>query len=182
MKKTALLLAEGFEEVEAVTPIDFLRRAGIDVIVAGIGGTIIKGAHGLPVMADTAIEALPDDLDGVVIPGGLPGANNIAASSEAQELIRTLHGRGALVAAICASPAFVLGPLGVVEGKKATCYPGCEADLQGAVFSEDRVIRDGNVITSRGPGTAAEFSVEIIRYLEGEKTAVGVFEQTLMKD
>ena len=181
MKKVALLLAEGFEEVEAVTPVDFLRRAGIEVAIAGIGGTVLKGAHGVSLTADMPIESLDRQLDGVVIPGGLPGATNVAASPQAQELIKELNGRGALVAAICAAPAFVLAPLGVLEGKKATCYPGCEGDLAGAEFSEDRVVRDGNVITSRGPGTAAEFALEIIRYLEGEKTAAGVFEQTLQK-
>ncbi|MBN2051043.1 MAG: DJ-1/PfpI family protein [Spirochaetales bacterium] len=181
MKKIALLLAQGFEEVEAVTPVDYLRRAGIEVQVAGIGGTVLKGAHGLSVGADLGVEDLSEDLDGVVIPGGLPGASNVAASKEAQVLIQVLHRRGALVAAICASPAFVLAPLGILEGKKATCYPGCEGDLTGAEFSTRRVVRDGNVITSRGPGTAAEFSLEIIRYLAGEAKAAEVSGQTLQK-
>jgi len=181
MKKVAVLLAEGFEEVEAVTPIDFLRRAGIEVIIAGIGGTVLKGAHDVPITADMPVESLPGELDGAVVPGGLPGASNIAASREATDILRDLYERGALVAAICAAPAFVFGPLGFLQGRTATCYPGCENDLTGAVFSTERVVRDGNVITSRGPGTAAEFALEIIRYLEGEKTAAGVFEQTLQK-
>lgn len=181
MKRVALLLAEGFEEVEAVTPIDFLRRAGIKLTTAGINGTVIKGAQGVSLTADMKIEDLPSDLDGVVIPGGLPGASNIAASEVAGTIIRTLFDEGCLVASICAAPAFVLAPLGILEGKKATCYPGYEGDLSGAVFSEERVVADGNVITSRGPGTAAEFAVEIIRYLSGSDAAEEVFNQTLQK-
>jgi len=179
MKKVAILLADGFEEVEAVTPVDFLRRANIDVLVAGVGGKVIKGAHGLPVMTDMEIQALPDALDGVIIPGGLPGAENVASSKDAGTLISTLFGRGALVAAICAAPAKVLAPLGILKGKEATCYPGFEDELTGAVFNDERVVRRDNIITSRGPGTAAEFALEIIRFLEGEKTAAEISRQTL---
>ena len=180
-KKAAVLLAPGFEEVEAATPIDFLRRAGLDVIVAGVGETSIEGAHGLTFLADTTVEELSPDLDAVVVPGGMPGAANLAASSAVGALIKGMFTRGKLVASICASPAVVLSPLGVLEGKKTTCYPGFEKDLTCGTFSEERVVHDGNVITSRGPGTAAEFSLKIIEYLSGEQAARGIHEATLQK-
>ncbi|TFG63828.1 MAG: DJ-1/PfpI family protein [Spirochaetales bacterium] len=183
MKTLALLLAPGFEEVEAVTPLDFLRRAGIKVVSLGIGGREVKGAHDITLYADADIKNMKGSFDGVVIPGGMPGASNIAASAEADALIRELFSAGKLVAAICASPAVVLAPKGLLKGKKATCYPGFEKDLQngGADYSGNRVVRDGSLITSRGPGTAAEFAFEVISYLEGPEAAKPIIEGTLQK-
>lgn len=182
MKTAALLLADGFEEVEAVTPLDYLRRAGIEVVSLGIGGTKITGAHEIPVTADKEIKQAAE-YDAVVIPGGMPGATNIAASPEADKLIRGHLAKGKLVAAICASPAVVLASKGILKGKKATCHPSFENELKasGAGFSEDRVVRDGNIITSRGPGTAAEFSIEVISFLLGPGAAKTIFEGTLQK-
>jgi 4-methyl-5(b-hydroxyethyl)-thiazole monophosphate biosynthesis len=181
VKKIAVLLAEGFEEVEAATPIDFLRRAGVDVIVAGVTGKTVTGARGIKFVADVSLGELPPELDGVVIPGGMPGAANIAKSAAAIELIRLLFTAKKLVAAICAAPGVVLGAHGFLAGKKFTCYPGYEKDVAKASFSEDAVVKDGNLITSRGPGTAAEFAEALIEYLLGKDAALKVRQDTLQK-
>ncbi|MDR1932944.1 MAG: DJ-1/PfpI family protein [Spirochaetales bacterium] len=181
MKRIAVLLAEGFEEVEAVTPVDFLRRAGVEVIMAGVTGKTVTGAHGVALTADVLLKDAPANLDGLVIPGGMPGAANIAKSAAAVELVRALFAEEKLVAAICAAPGVVLGPGGFLKGKKFTCYPGYEKDVSGASFSEDRVVADGNLITSRGPGTAAEFALAIIAYLAGKDAAAKVHAATLQK-
>ena len=182
MKKVALILAPGFEEVEAVTPLDFLRRVGIDVFVGGVGAGEISGAHGIVIKCDGTLGDAPKDCDGVVIPGGIPGAPNIAASKEARALIQAVYDRGGLVAAICASPALVLGKTGILSGRRATCYPGFEEHFDKKVrHVQDRVVKDGNVITSQGPGTAAGFAIEIIRYLLGDEAAGNIHGATLQK-
>lgn len=180
-KKIALLLADGFEEIEAITPIDFLRRAGIEVTILGVESEVPVGGHGVAVKADSRVEHPPRQLDGVVIPGGMPGATNVAASKAARELIQELYEEDKLIAAICAAPAKVLHPLGILDGRKATCYPGFEKELTEAEFSEERVVRSGSVITSRGPGTAAEFSEAVISYLLGEEKAREIHQATLQK-
>lgn len=180
MKKAAVLLADGFEEVEAITPIDFLRRAGIEVTVAGVTGMEIRGGHGVIVSADIPVNQVSEgDLDVVIIPGGMPGAENVAASREARSLIEEVFAAGKLIAAICAAPAVVLDPLGILKGKKATCYPGFEERFRDAKYLNERVVRDGNVISSCGPGCAAEFSFGIIEYLLGTGTAEEVKRRTL---
>ena len=180
-KKAILLLAAGFEEVEAVTPIDYLRRAGIEVTVAAIGGNLsVKGARGITVNADTALHDLGQSpqaglYDAVIIPGGMPGAANIAASPEARSLITTMAAGGKLICAICAAPALVLAPLVLLSGRKFTCYPGMEEKAQDGNWTDTRVAIDGSIITSRGAGTAGEFAIAIIRQLlteaEGDKIA-----------
>ncbi len=171
MKKVALLLADGFEEVEAITPADFLRRAGVEVILAGVNGLSVTGAHDITIEADMTLDELPDDLDGVVLPGGMPGAANIAESEEAVKLIKRVYNDSELVGAICAAPAVVLGGAGLLEGREFTCYPGFEAQVSGARHSEERVVRDSNLITSRGPGSAAEFALALVEYLAGKEKA-----------
>jgi 4-methyl-5(b-hydroxyethyl)-thiazole monophosphate biosynthesis len=178
-KNVVVLLAEGFEEVEAITPIDYLRRAGIEVSIASIVSNLsVKGARGITVNADAALKNLKQAWDAVVIPGGMPGASNIAASKEAGALITEMTADGKLVCAICASPAVVLAPLGLLSGKKFTCYPGMEERVQGASWKEDPVVTDGNIITSRGAGTAGAFAIAIISKLlsqaEGDKIAKSV--------
>ncbi|HUV07784.1 MAG TPA: DJ-1 family glyoxalase III [Spirochaetia bacterium] len=177
----ALLLAEGFEEVEAITPVDFLRRAGVDVRLVGIGGRLIKGAHDVAIQADMSIEDAPQDVDGVILPGGMPGAENIAGSPEALSLIRRMHRQGKLVAAICAAPAVALMKAGILEGRKVTCYPGFESRLAGCEFVEDRVVIDGNIVTSRGPGTAAEFALALIEILTDRETSRDIHGKTLQR-
>ena len=145
----ALLLAEGFEEVEAVTPADFLRRAGVDVQLVGIGGRTIRGSHEIVFEADKTIDEVDvGDIDGVILPGGMPGAENIAASGKALALVRKAYEQGKLVAAICAAPAVALQRTGILKGKRVTCYPGYETWLEGCIFAEDRVVVDGNLVTA----------------------------------
>jgi 4-methyl-5(b-hydroxyethyl)-thiazole monophosphate biosynthesis len=180
-KKVVVFLADGFEEVEAVTPIDYLRRAGLDVSTAAVGkNRLVTGAHGIPVTADFTLGELAEKggakfWDAVLLPGGTPGASNIAASKEAEALIKEMAASGKWVNAICASPAVVLAPLGLLAGKRFTCYPGMEKQVREARWSDDRVVVDGNIITSRGAGTAAYWAVEIISRLlspaEGKKIA-----------
>ncbi len=173
-KKVVLVIAEGFEEIEAVTPIDTLRRAGFDVTVAAAGPSrSVQGYHGVRLEADTLLKDIKETPDAVVLHGGIPGAENLAKSKELSALLLKMKSEGRLIAAICAAPALVLAPLGILEGKKATCYPGYEKELSAgkAVFSPERVVVDGRVLTSRGPGTALEFSLEIVRNLADDKTA-----------
>lgn len=169
--KAIVVLAEGFEEIEAVAPIDVLRRAGVDVVIAGLDGKIIKGAHGISIAADIEFSDARD-ADALILPGGLPGAENLAASEAVRNAICAMSKGGGVVAAICASPAYVLAPTGILNGKRAACYPGCEERFDADVtFVDDRVVRDGNVITSRGPGTAIEFSLKIVEALTGKEKA-----------
>jgi 4-methyl-5(b-hydroxyethyl)-thiazole monophosphate biosynthesis len=177
----ALLLANGFEEVEAVTPADFLRRANLDVRLLGIGGLQIEGAHGIRVAADQRIEDFNEEPEAIVLPGGMPGAENIASSEEALKLVRKTFEKGRLVAAICAAPAVALQKSGILEGKRVTCFPGFETRLRGCRFVEDRVVVDGNLVTSRGAGTAAEFAIKIVEILAGEEAAKELHERTLQK-
>ena len=194
-KKIIVLLAEGFEEVETITPIDYLRRAGIEVTVAAVGQEtpLVKGAHDIQVAADTTLSALAAQKkldaaawDGVVVPGGLPGADNLAASAETGAFLKNMAGAGKLVSAICASPVRVLAPLGVLAGKKFTCYPGQEkfldvnASSPGAELTPDRVVVDGNIITSRSAGTAGEFARAIVAELVGEAEAGKLAEKLLL--
>lgn len=182
MKRVAVLLATGFEEVEAITPIDFLRRAGVEVVVTGIGSSVVQGANSVRIQTDTTIENLKGDLDGIVIPGGMPGSSNVAESKEASALIKRLNRDGKLVAAICAAPAVVLSPLGILDGKKATCYPGMDQGFSASViFDDHRVVADGNIITSKGPGTAGEFALALVQYLEGSEKAKQIFSDTIQK-
>jgi 4-methyl-5(b-hydroxyethyl)-thiazole monophosphate biosynthesis len=174
-KKVLVFLAAGFEEVEAVTPIDYLRRAGIAVLIAAIGReTAVKGAHGISFTADTTIAELEkkggldaEAWDGVFVPGGMPGASNLAACKEAGSFFKDMSAAGKLIAAICASPAVFLAPLGLLEGKRFTCYPGAESQVQSGIWSADSVVVDGNLITSRAPGTAAGFALALIEKLAG---------------
>jgi protein deglycase len=172
-------LANGCEEVEALTPIDVLRRAGIDVLVAGIDSRDIAGNHSIRINADLTVDELPLDLDGVIIPGGMPGAAHVAGSDESMRVIRSMLEAGKLVGAICAAPAVVLGKAGLLAGKKFTCFPGWEKEVTDGVFLEDRVVRDGNLITSRAVGTAFEFSLAVVEYLSGRGVADTVADRCL---
>lgn len=181
-KKVLVILADGFEEIEAVTPIDILRRAGLDVVVAGLGKTEITGTNGLTVRAEIALEAFEGLPDAVVLPGGARGASNLSESAAVKALLTRMRDEKRLIAAICAAPALVLGRHGFLDGKKATGYPGYEKNFGPRVtFSESRVVSDGDIVTSRGPGTALEFSLEIVRRLVDAPTAAVILEQTLAK-
>ncbi|MDR2742153.1 MAG: DJ-1/PfpI family protein [Treponema sp.] len=182
-KKALVFLADGFEEVEAVTPIDYLRRAGIEVTTASVSGNrTVTGAHGLPVVADSLLSELPAGVawDVLVCPGGMPGAANIAASAPACALLKAQAAAGRLIATICASPAVVLSPLGLLRGRRFTCYPGMEKGVEGAFWSADRVVADGNIITSRGAGTAGEFAVVVIGAILNQEEANKVAASVLL--
>jgi 4-methyl-5(b-hydroxyethyl)-thiazole monophosphate biosynthesis len=187
MKKTIILLADGFEEVEALTSVDYLRRAGIDVRTVGVTGSIVQGGHGILVRADIELSELSGAVDCVVVPGGGKGAENLAASPAVVELIRRQFSSGALVAAICAAPAVVLHEAcGILAGRKFTGYPGTETRVQGADFREadfreDRVVVDGNLITSRAAGCAGEFAYAIVKALLGAKEAQELADKVLLQ-
>ncbi len=183
MAKTALvLLADGFEEIEAATPIDVLRRAGVEVTVAGVGKKTPTGAHGIPYTADVELDSVKGDFDCIVLPGGMPGAKNLGESAKAREMAVKMAGEGRLVASICAAPVFTLGAWGILDGRKATCYPGMEGMLTDkAKFVTDRVVVDGNVTTSRGPGTAMEFALCVAGQLMGDEVAKKVAGDMLVK-
>lgn len=174
-----VFLANGCEEIEALTQIDVLRRADIEVMGVSITTEkIIKGAHGIDFIADCTLYDVDfDKVDMVVLPGGLAGRNNLMNCKEAVTVCKKFNEVGKMVAAICASPS-VLGENGILEGRSATCYPGFENQCYGAIMSDDNVVRDGNIITSRGPATAMEFAVELVRAIAGdavaEKTAQGL--------
>jgi 4-methyl-5(b-hydroxyethyl)-thiazole monophosphate biosynthesis len=183
-KKALVFLADGFEEVEAITPIDYLRRAGVTVITASIsGGEMVKGSHNVGILADTTLEKLnanAADWDAVVLPGGGLGSENLAASEGVGGFVKAMAAAGKLVCAICAAPAVALAPLGVLKGRRFTCYPGMEDRTSGATWTADRVVVDGNIITSRGAGTAGEFAAAIIGKLVGEAEAEKVGKAVLL--
>lgn len=171
MENVWVLLAEGFEEIEAITAIDILRRAELDVCIVGVTGPKVAGSHGISVDTDAVIGDVTGVPNAIVIPGGMPGAQNISNSAAAVALIKQTAQSGGLVAAICAAPAVVLAPHGLISGKRATCYPGFEGRFTDTIFSEERVVIDGNCVTSRGPGTAAEFALAIVERMKDSQTA-----------
>ena len=171
-KKVLVVLADGFEEVEALSPVDVLRRSGAAVTVAALeyaaGSGSVRGAHDVHVVCDALLaDVAGQAFDAIVLPGGMPGAKNLHESALVTKVILDTFDRGDLVCAICASPAYVLAPTGVLDGKKATCYPGCESVAPSVGFTGERVVRDGNVITSAGPGTALEFGLAVSEALFG---------------
>ncbi len=181
MAKALVVLAPGFEEVEAVIPIDLLRRAGVEVLTAALEDErLVEGSHGLVIQADTTLEKIPEDLDALVLPGGMPGSAHLAASEGVMELVKDFENRGKILAAICAAPALVLGKAGVLEGKRFTCYPGLEKKVSSrGIYSCEALVTEGNIITSWGMGGAAEFARALIRMLAGEEAADRVLKETL---
>lgn len=172
MANTVVVLATGFEEIEAITPIDVLRRAGVEVITASVGARRVVGAHGVAVEADVTLDEVPADVDLVVLPGGMPGAESLGDSEAVRALVERTHAAGKRVAAICAAPAMALARTSVLEGKRATCYPGFEQHLPaGVTHVTDRVVVDGRVVTSRGPGTALELSLTLVELLVSKDKA-----------
>lgn len=172
MKKVMIHLAEGFEEIEAITPIDVLRRAGCDVITVSISSkNAVTSRRNVTIMADRLFtESDYEQADMIVLPGGQPGANNLNAHDGLKKQITAFNGQGKWVAAICAAP-LVLGSTGILKGKKATCYPGTEAQLTGATVTGNTVEVDGNIITGKGPGVALEFSFTLVEKLVGRNKA-----------
>lgn len=172
MSKTGIFMADGCEEIEALTVVDLLRRAGIEIITISITEkNSVTGSHGITFLTDTTFEQVNfDELDGVILPGGMPGTLHLGDHDGVNKIIKKFAKEGKLVSAICAAPS-VLGAAGILEGKRATCYPSFEPKLTGASTCEDAVVTDGNVITSRGMGTAIDFALAIVTYFKDEAAA-----------
>ena len=166
-----MFLAEGFEEVEALAPLDLLRRAGLEIKTVGVGSKTVVGSHGIPVVADTTTEELSDvSADMIILPGGMPGTKNLDANATVHYAIDTAVKNNAYICAICAAP-MILGKLRLLNGKNAVCYPGFEQYLEGAVISDKKVVRDGRFITAKGMGAAVEFGLELVAALKDKKIA-----------
>ncbi len=173
--KVLVPLANGFEEIEAISIVDVLRRAGIEVVTAGLPGTIVEGSRKVKVIADRKIDDVrKEDFDAVVLPGGDPGYVNLSKSKKVTDMLMDFNEKNKTIAAICASPS-ILGKLGILDGKKATIYPGMEKDIPKP--RDGKVVVDGNVITSQGPGTAIDFALEIISKAKGRFFAQDIREQ-----
>lgn len=173
MKESFLFLAEGFEEVEALTAVDLLRRADMDVKMVSISGALqVKGAHGITVTADVIYtDTSFEDADWLILPGGMPGATNLYEYKPLKELL-SQHASGLKnIAAICASPAVVLGQLGLLKNRKATCYPGFEPLMEGAEAVDQNVVTDGNFVLANGPASAMAWALAIIDSAKGAEKA-----------
>ncbi len=170
MNNILLFLAPGFEEIEAVATLDILRRAGLNVTSVSITGERkVTGAHGISIEADGLYSDINlADASMLVLPGGMPGTKNLNAHEGLKSAIMLHAKAGNPLAAICAAP-MILGQLGILEGKEATCYPGNEIHLKGAILSEYLLVQDGNIITASGPGVAAEFALQIVEHFLGEE-------------
>lgn len=169
-----IILGKGFEEAEAVVPCDMLRRAGVDVRFAGIGGREIVGGHGITVCADCVAEET--DLTAaemIVLPGGMGGVKSILGSETVLHAVKTVYDNGGYAAAICAGPT-VLAKLGITDGRKTTCYPGCETDMGCAKPCGEKAVVDGRVVTGKAPGTAFDFALALIEVLRGKEAAAKV--------
>ena len=171
MSKIGIFMADGCEEIEGLTVVDIVRRAKMDITMISISSKReVTSSHKVTFLADKLLDEVNyDELDAIVLPGGMPGTTRLGANATVNEVIQTFASKGKLVAAICAAPS-VLGAAGILNGKRATCHPGFEEKLTGALTSTDAVVRDGNIITSRGMGTAILFALEIVRYFADDET------------
>lgn len=167
-----ILLGHGFEESEAIVPADLLRRAGVQVVLAALEGTEVTSSHGVTVKADAALNALDaDQIDLLFLPGGLGGVEAIQSCPAALELIRAVYGKGKYLSAICAAPT-ILGSMGLLEGRRAVCYPGMEDGLTGAKVQKGcGVVVDGSLITGEAAGSAFEFGLKLVELLKGSAAA-----------
>ena len=166
-----VFLANGFEEIEALATVDILRRAGVEVVTVGVNSKMPVGAHGIAVCADIEEDELDiSSINGIVLPGGMPGTTNLEASEIVQKAVAYAVNNNLLTAAICAAPS-ILGHGGYLRGKKATCYPGFESELIDAVICDDGVVTDANIITASGAGVAVDFALALVRYLVSDEVA-----------
>lgn len=171
MSKVNIFFAEGYEEVEALTVVDLLRRAGIETDMISVTGDLnVTSSHGVTIRMDRLFEQADEGADMLVLPGGMPGTINLAAHKGLADMINSFNNAGKYLAAICAAPT-VYGKMGLLQGKNATCFPGMEKDLIGAEKLTDKVVIDGNIITSRGVGTAIDFGLALVALLKGIGTA-----------
>ncbi len=161
VKRTLVVLADGFEETEAIAPVDVLRRLGYEVVLAGLDAELVRGSHNIHVKADAKLSDLDvAAFDALFLPGGMPGSDKLRASDLVMETIKAMAAKGGIVAAICAAP-IALGRAGVIAGRKVTAYPGYNAKLEGAEYTGARVERDGHIITGKGPGASFDFAIEL---------------------
>jgi len=181
MKQIFIFFAEGFEEVEALSVVDTLRRAGITIQMVSITGKkTVTGAHGITITMDALFHEINfNDADGLVLPGGMPGTENLQQFLPLEMLLRDFYAKKKMIAAICAAPK-ILGNLGLLEGRKATCYPGVEETLKGATISNQTVVVDDFIITGRGVGVALDFALAIVKYIKGSEMASTLREKMVL--
>lgn len=167
-----VFLAEGFEEIEALTPVDILRRGGVEVITVGVGTKIVKGSHKICVNADAVDSDISDfsDMEAVILPGGMPGTLNLEKCETVLNAVKYCADNNLVIGAICAAPS-VLGHMGLLQNKKAVCYPSFENELKGAVPCDAFVCRDGNIITAKGMGVSVDFALELLSAIKGCETS-----------
>ena len=177
-----MLLGTGFEETEAIAPLDLLRRAGVQVLTVGINGKMIYGGHGIGIEADILLEEMDlTQLEMIILPGGLGGVASVRASQPAMDALRFAWENGKFVAAICAGPT-VLADLGITDGKNATCYPGCESGMGNAnILPEAACVQDGKLITGTSAGCAVKFGLALIEALKGIATAQAIEQQIVIR-
>ena len=176
-----MLLGTGFEETEAIAPLDLLRRAGVETATVGINGKIITGSHGIPVTADMELDEMDlNQMEMIVLPGGLGGVNSIKSCQKALETVRYAWDNGKFVAAICAGPT-ILAQLHITDGKNATCYPGCEEQMGSANMVQAAAVTDGRVITGTSAGCAVPFGLALITALKGEAAADAIAKQIVIR-
>lgn len=179
MSKILIFLAQGFEEIEAVTCIDVLRRAEVEVVTLALDELEVKGAHNIIIKADKSInEVNLKEFDGVLLPGGMPGAANLRDNGKVINIVKEFNDTGKLVSAICAAP-IVLEKAGVIMGRNATSYPGFNKEMESCNYKEDRVVVDGNIITAKGPGVALEFAMLVVNYLQGKEMVTKLKEEMI---
>lgn len=163
-----VMLADGFEEIEALAFVDILRRADIDIETVSTDNTkTVRGAHNIEVVADKMLREITTVSDGIVLPGGIPGTYNLQKNSIIIEMLKEYNFKNKYIGAICAAPS-ILGELELLKGKKATCYPSFEKHLKDSFYTEQKVVVDGNIITSRGAGTAHEFALKFVELIKGD--------------
>lgn len=176
-----VLLGKGFEETEAVTPVDLLRRADIPVLTVGIGGNVIEGSHKIPIVADITIEQMDlTQMDALVLPGGLGGVASIMASDAAMDAVRFAYENDITLGAICAGPT-ILASLGILNGKNATCYPGCEDKMGKANILPHAAVTDGTIVTGTSAGCALPFGLALIAALKGEAEMQRIRDQVVIR-
>lgn len=180
-KRVLVPLARDFEEIEAVTIVDVLRRAGVEVVTAGLEPGPARGAHGISLQTDAHLDDLAGaEFDMIALPGGMPGADHLKNDARIQELLRSMSTQERWTAAICAAP-IAFGPAGIAKGRSVTCYPGFGDQVTGASCREERVVVDGKLITSRGPGTALEFALTLVERLLGPEPAAELEKAMLVR-
>ena len=176
-----MLLGTGFEETEAIAPLDLLRRAGVEVMTVGLNGLVIRGSHGICVEADTEIGDVDfKDLEMIILPGGLGGVASIRGCKAAMDAVRKAWEDGKYTAAICAGPT-VLADLGITDGKNATCYPGCEGQMGSAIMVSEAAVTDGKLITGTSAGCAIPFGLALIAALKGQAEADRIAQQIVIR-